>query len=114
MIAEIALRFAMAIACDALAFIIWDIGTRAPSQLVSDLARGARRPGVLARGLLRLALGCALLVAGFVIARPGFTTVRSFMLIQTGMLIAALIVENLIGSDVRTNVRRATRMADRA
>ncbi len=107
MIAEVALRFALAIACDALAFIVWDIGTRPPYQLASDLARGARYPGVLVRGILRLLAGCALLVAGFVVARPGFSTVRSFMLIQTGMLIAALIVESLIGTDVRARVRRA-------
>ncbi len=107
MIAEVALRFALAIAFDALAFIVWDIGTRPPFQLARDLARGARRPACSRAGCCGCSPGCALLVAGFVVARPGFSTVRSFMLIQTGMLIAALIVESLIGTDLRARVRRA-------
>jgi hypothetical protein len=105
--AEVAIRFALAIAFDALAFVVWDVGTRAPVNLVRDIVAGFRRPTALVRGVVRFLAGAALLVLAFVVARPGFPTSRSFMVIQTGMLIAALIVENLIGPDLRRRARRA-------
>ena len=106
MTAEIALRFAIAILLDALAFIVWDVGTRPPTQLVRDVVAALRRPDALARGVARLVTGFALVALAFLIARPGFATPRSFVFLQTGMLLAALVVENLIGPDMR---RRAPR-----
>ena len=106
--AEIAVRFALAIAFDALAFIVWDVGTRPPSCLVRDVWSGLRRPSAFVSGVARVLAGLGLIVLAFVVARPGFTSSRSFMIIQTGMLIAALIVENLIGPDLRRRVRRRT------
>jgi hypothetical protein len=104
-IAAVAVRFAVAIVLDALAFVIWDVGTRPPLQLVRDIARGVRRPASLARGVLRFATGCVLLYLAAVVARPGMPTLRAFTLIETGMLIAALLVENLIGPDLRRRRR---------
>jgi hypothetical protein len=104
-IAVIALRFALAIVFDALAFTVWDVGTRPPTQLARDIVRGLRVPTLLARGLIRLALGIALLFLAAVIARPAMPTLRAFMLIETGMLIAALLVENLVGPDLRRRLR---------
>jgi hypothetical protein len=101
------LRFALAIVFDALAFVVWDVGTRPPLQLARDLARGARTPAKLVRGLLRFLIGCALLSLAALIARPGMPTLRAFTLIETGMLIAALIVENLVGPDLRRRARPA-------
>ncbi len=106
MSAEIAVRFALAIAFDALAFVVWDVGTRSPAQLLRDVAAAVPRPVIVVRGVLRFLAGAALLALAFAVARPGFPTSRSFMVIQTGMLIAALIVENLIGPDLRRRVRR--------
>ena len=100
------LRFAIAIVFDALAFIVWDVGTRPPVQLARDVARGAVVPAVLARGVLRFVTGFALLFLAATIARPGMPTLRAFTLIETGMLIAALLVENLIGPDLRRRRRR--------
>jgi hypothetical protein len=104
---ELVARFAFAIAFDALAFVVWDVGTRPPGQLVRDVVRGVRSPRVFASGVARLLAGLALLVLGFFVARPGFATARAFLLIETGMVIAALIVENLIGPDLRRRTRRA-------
>ena len=106
MIAVAALRFAVAIVFNALAFTVWDIGTRPPLQLVRDVVRGARVPAVLGRALLRFATGCLLLFLAAEVARPALPTLRSFMLIETGMLIAALLVENLVGPDLRRRLRR--------
>lgn len=107
MTAALAVRFALAIVFDALAFVVWDVGTRPPVQLARDVVRGARVPAKLARGLLRFAVGGALLYLAAVIAQPGMPTLRAFTLIETGMLIAGLIVENLLGPDLRRRVRAA-------
>ena len=100
------LRFAFAIVFDALAFTIWDVGTRPPLRLVRDIARGVRNRGSLARGCLRFLIGFALLVMAALIARPAMPTMRAFTVIETGMLIAALLVESLIGADLRSGARR--------
>ena len=106
MIAVAVLRFAVAIVFDALAFTVWDVGTRPPLQLARDIVRGVRIPKVLVRSLIRFALGIALLFLAAEIARPAMPTLRAFMLIETGMLIAALLVETLIGPDLRRRLRR--------
>ena len=97
----IVLRFAAAILFDAAAFIVWDIGTRPPLQLGRDLGGALRSPWVAARGVLRFGVGLALLVLGARLALPALPTLRSFTLLETGMLIAALLVENLVGPDLR-------------
>ncbi len=104
----VVLRFALAIVFDALAFTIWDIGTRPPLRLVHDVARGLRVPSVLARGVLRFLIGFGLLFLAAVVARPAMPTMRAFTLIETGMIVAALLVEQLVGPDLRrVSVRRA-------
>ena len=103
----VVLRFALAIVFDALAFTIWDVGTRPPLRLIHDVARGARVPRVLASGLLRFLIGSGLLVLAAVVARPAMPTMRAFTLIETGMIVAALLVEQLVGPDLRrASVRR--------
>ena len=105
MSSALVVRFALAILFDALAFVVWDVGTRPPLQLARDVARGARIPAKLVRGLLRFLIGCGLLYLAALVARPGMPTLRAFTLIETGMLIAALIVENLVGPDLRRRLR---------
>ena len=105
MTAVLVLLFAAAIVFDALAFTVWDVGTRPPLQLARDLVRGARVPAVLLRGVLRFLIGGGLLFLAAIVARPGMPTLRAFTLIETGMLIAALLVENLIGPDLRRRMR---------
>jgi hypothetical protein len=102
---EIFLRFACAIVLDALAFILWDVGTRPPLRLASDVAAGVRVPGVLAIGVLRFVVGAALLLMAADVARPGIPSLQAFTLLETGMLIAALLVETFIGPDVRRRLR---------
>jgi len=99
--AVVVLRFALAIVFDALAFTIWDIGTRPPLRLIRDVVRGVRVPRVLASGVLRFLVGFGLLVLAAVVARPAMPTMRAFTLIETGMIVAALLVEQLVGPDLR-------------
>jgi hypothetical protein len=105
---EPAARFAIAIVLDALAFVIWNVGTRPPLTLVRDISAGARHPKVLLGGVARFLLGLGLLVLAGLIARPSTPTARSFTFLETWMLIAALLVEMLIGNDLRVRARRAS------
>ena len=103
----VVLRFALAIVFNALAFTIWDVGTRPPLRLVRDVANGARVPRVFAQGLLRFLIGAGLLFLAAVVARPAMPTMRAFTLLETGMIVAALLVEQLVGPDLRrASVRR--------
>jgi hypothetical protein len=105
--AIVVLRFALAIVFDALAFTIWDVGTRPPLRLIRDVASAVRVPRVLAGGILRFLIGFGLLFLAAVVARPAMPTMRAFTLIETGMIIAALLVEQLVGPDLRrASVRR--------
>ena len=97
----VVLRFALAIVFDALAFTIWDVGTRPPLRLIRDVASGLRVPRVLAQGVLRFLIGFGLLFLAAVIAQPAMPTMRAFTLIETGMIVAALLVEQLVGPDLR-------------
>jgi hypothetical protein len=105
------LRFAVAIVFDALAFTVWDVGTRAPLTLIRDIARGVRIPRALGFGIVRFLIGFALLVLAAVVARPGLPSVRAFTFVETGMLIAALLVEQLVGPDLRRRLRLRRRPA---
>jgi hypothetical protein len=107
----VVLRFALAIVFDALAFTIWDVGTRPPLRLMRDVARGARVPQMLATGVLRFLVGLGLLVLAAVVARPAMPTMRTFTLIETGMIVAALLVEQLVGPDLRGRWRPQRRTA---
>ncbi len=95
------LRFAVAIVFDALAFTVWDVGTRPPVRLMHDIESAARVPRRFAAGLLRFLIGLGLLVLGALAARPAMPTMRTFTVLETVMLIAALVVEQLVGPDLR-------------
>ena len=97
----VVVRFVLAIVFDALAFTIWDIGTRPPLRLIHDVARGVRVPRVLVLGVVRFAVGAGLLLLAALVARPAMPTMRAFTLIETGMIVAALLVEQLVGPDLR-------------
>lgn len=99
------MRFALAIVFDALAFTVWDVGTRPPLTLAHDIARGVRLPRSLAAGTVRFLIGFGLLVLAAVIVMPSVRGLRTFTFIETGMLIAALLVEQLVGPDLRRRMR---------
>jgi hypothetical protein len=105
---EPAARFALAIVFDALAFVIWDVGTRPPLTLIRDIRAGVHQPAALLAGGARFLAGLGLLVLAGLIARPATPTARSFTFLETWMVIAALLVEMLIGNDLRSRARRST------
>ncbi|MGD0052261.1 MAG: hypothetical protein ABSD03_10665 [Vulcanimicrobiaceae bacterium] len=101
MFAVLVARLAVAVVLDVVAFVVWDVGTRAPLDLITDVRRAvAARRGLLA-GSARFAVGAVLLLLAGLIAGPAMPDQRTFTLLETGMLIAALLVEQLIGPDLR-------------
>jgi hypothetical protein len=103
MIALVA-RFVVALLADGAAFIIWDIGTRPFGTLMRDIGGSFGRPGALARGILRLLAGMALLLLGALETAPAAVDQHTFTIIETGLLVGALLVETLIGSDLRRSL----------
>jgi hypothetical protein len=96
-----AVRLALAILLDAAALVIWDVGTRPPLTLVADVRRAvAQRRGLVA-GTMRFLIGVALIALGAWVVGPMMPDRRTFTIVQTGILIAALIVEQLLGPDLR-------------
>lgn len=102
----VAARIAIAIVLDALAFTVWDVGTRPPGQLVRDVARGARRRRSFGFGAIRFLIGLALLVLAGLAVRPVASREAVFTIVETGTLLVALLVEALVGPDLRRLPRR--------
>ena len=63
--------------------------------------RGVRVPRALAFGLLRFIVGVALLFAAADVARPGMPTHARVHLHRDRDAVAALLVEQLVGPDLR-------------
>lgn len=99
--AAVAVRLAIGIVLDALAFTIWNVGTRPPLQLLRDVRRAGTRPRVLAWGMIRFLTGFALLVLAALVIAPAMPSSVVFRLVETGMLLVALLVEALVGPDLR-------------
>ncbi len=97
---ETALRLAAAIVCDFLALAIWNIGTRPPAQLIADIRSGVRSRATFVRGLAAILWGTLLLLVGVIALSP---TVRSTVLglVEVYTVIAALVLEQLLGADLR-------------
>jgi hypothetical protein len=68
---------------------------------VRDLAAGARRPAVAVRGLTRFTAGLLMLVAAAVLLVPLAIQIRTFTVLETWTVLTGLLVEQLIGPDLR-------------
>jgi hypothetical protein len=99
------LRVAAAIVADAGAFFLWSLASRSPAQLARDLAAGATRPAVALRGVLRFAGGLLLLLAGALLLLPLAIQAGTFTILETWTVLTALLVEQLIGADLRARGR---------
>lgn len=95
----------------ALAFIIWDVGSRPPAQLLDDVgdafahARHASL-GRLRSGLWRFALGWALLLCGATLMLSvTIADIRTeFTVLESVAILAGLFVEMLLGPALRSHL----------
>lgn len=101
----------VAVLLHALAFVVWDVGSRPPSQLLRDIGdtfSRARRASLarLRSGLWRFALGWAFLLAGATLML-GATVVDiriEFTVLEVIAILSGLLVEALVGPAVRTHL----------
>lgn len=89
-----------------MAFIIWDVGSRSPSRLLSDLRSGFASPRILAAGLWRFGLGAVVLVAGaLLMLSVTLVDIRGeFSVLETIAVVAGLFVETLVGGTIRAHI----------
>ena len=100
---ELFARLGAAMLCASIALIIWDVGTRSPGQVIADALAGARTLPNFVRGMLRFVIGLGLISVSVVLvlnALPDNEAPR-YTIYQTGIFLAALAVELLIGEEVR-------------
>ncbi len=96
-----ALRIAVAIVLDATALVIWDVGTRSPVRLVSEVRAGLRQPVTVLRGFVRLITGVLALVVAAVVSASVATRAFDFTVIECWALVTGLVLEQLVGPALR-------------
>lgn len=95
------MRLAAAIVADTGAFMLWNLASRSPAQLARDVGAGLSRPAVIVRAVLRFATGVLFLAAGAALVLPLTIQVRTFTVLETLTVLTGLLVEQLIGADLR-------------
>jgi hypothetical protein len=88
-----------------IAFSVWNVGTRPPERLVADIRSGLRDRAILRRGLFHFFTGAIAIVVGFVVLEPTAARFHNRTLIESLPIVTALIVEQLIGPDLRARSR---------
>ncbi|MEO6991064.1 MAG: hypothetical protein ABI346_04645 [Candidatus Baltobacteraceae bacterium] len=97
-----AARLAGAIALDTLALIVWNVGTRAPLEALRDLRAALGRPRAIVAGSLSLLVGLVFVAASTVLLFGTLDDVFSeFVPIEIFAFLVALVLEYLIGSEIR-------------
>jgi hypothetical protein len=84
--------------------VVWDIGTRSPLRLAADVRAGLRKKSAIAAGAARFAIGALALLASAAISAPLASRV-DFTIVEVWALVTALLLEQLIGPDLRARRR---------
>ncbi len=91
-----------AIVLDALAFIVWNVGTRPPLRLLGDILAGLHRPRIVLVGVASAVVGMLFAISATVLLVPAIAEpTRDLTLAELVTFLVALGVELLIGDDVR-------------
>ncbi len=91
----------------AFAFIVWDVGTRAPEKLFRDVAAGFRRGASTLRGVRAFILGAvatAVAQLGLGLAERNIDSLGVLLGIEILVVCAALVIEMMIGPLVRARL----------
>ena len=95
-----------AICAAAFGLVLWDIGSRSPTQIARDLHDGIRSPRALLSGIVRACAG-ALLAAcaiALVVRALQYGPAELFSAFAIATFVAALAIDALIGDDVRRSI----------
>ena len=89
-----------AILLHAMAFIIWNVGTRAPVQLLKDIGHFTWR------GLWHFTLGLVILIAGaaLMLSLTLLDVRHEFATLEAIAVLAGLLVEALLGTTIRAHL----------
>ena len=99
--------FAIIVIVQAFAFIVWDVGTRAPEKLFRDVAAGFRRGASTLRGVRAFILGAvatAVAQLGLGLAERNIDSLGVLLGIEILVVCAALVIEMMIGPLVRARL----------
>lgn len=91
---------------DAIAFALWNVGTRSPVAVIRAVAATFRQPRAFFAGTLVVLIGLLFIAAAIVLVLPAIVDVDvEFIPIELGTLLIALTLEQLIGNDLRRLTR---------
>ena len=90
---------------DIAALVIWNVGTRSPVRMFADLRTALRQRSNVSRGWIRFFSGALAVALAVSVSAPIAIDVRSVGIIDSWELVTALIVEQLIGPDLRAEQR---------
>jgi hypothetical protein len=109
--AETTLRLAGAIVLETLALCVWNVGTRSLQATLGDVMRALRTPRALASGIFSVLVGLVFVSAATILLLPALGEVRGdFVPVAIYTFVAALVIEFMIGNDLRAAIgRRPTR-----
>ncbi len=105
--ADAFLRIAGAIVLETLAFVVWNVGSRSPLDVLRDAYRAFRTGRGLFSGIVALAIGLVFVAAATILLQPALNDPdRDFMPIELVTFLIALGLDRLIGNDVRALAAR--------
>ena len=84
-----------------LTFIVWNVGTRTPLELVSDIRRAGRDARAFFLGLIAFAVGLIFIVAALVLVLPAIGVDADVWPTLVLMFVVALAIELLVGPALR-------------
>ncbi len=103
------LRIAGAIVLETLAFVVWNVGSRSPFDVVRDAYRAVRTRRGLFSGIVALTIGLVFVAAATILLQPAIVDPdRDFMPVELATFLIALGLDRLIGNDVRGLAARET------
>jgi hypothetical protein len=104
---ETILRVAGAIVLETLALCVWNVGTRSLQATLADMARALRSPRALASGIFSALVGLVFVAAAVVLLIPAVSELDGdFVPLMIYTFVAALVIEFLVGNDLRAALGR--------
>lgn len=97
------MRLAGAIVLSTLAFVVWNVGTRTPLEVVRDIRQGLRSPRIVFAGVSSTVVGFIFIIAATILLVPAIADpAADFAPAEIFTFVVALAIEHLIGNDLRS------------
>jgi hypothetical protein len=99
---EAFLRVGGAIVLDTLAFVVWNVGTRSPLEVIAAVRRALRLRRSLFAGTVSALVGLIFVTAATILLLPAIAVPQiDFVPAELFTLLVGLALEHLIGGDLR-------------